>query len=283
MTMKKAKFVLGADGDGDGVERGGMREIKVDLRFEHWGIIREEALKSGKRGVKGYVEALLVEHVGEVLLRRDAEKDGSLAAGGEGDTVADRKVEAAEKKSRRETQDRIEEKINEWVYQLLESGSALDALPDNAKASLIMSRLPKVGLSRGEIEEKAFGLVEALKGLPDVEDMQGEMVTLREELARVDNERRVVEKELLLVLETGETADGEKAGELARRFARLSLAWREMIREALVGREQASVCGMLKEGRLLEIWTTSAMGIAKEVLGAKVVEEHFLGVKEEFN
>jgi len=276
------------------MREGGDFDRKVELVFDAvvWGRLRDEGKRMGKRGVSTVCRWVVEEYLGGRMVlvgeagdvgvgngKEVGSRAGLVMGGEEGRAAGSLEVrEAEDKRSKREEAEARERALDRWVLEKLESPGFLDRLPDSMKASLIQGRLPKMGQSRGEMEERALGLIGALKGLADWEDVQGELVTLREECLRLEGELEVLEAEHRLVVEG---MGGAGAGELVREFAKLAMGWRSMVREALVGREAAERCGMLRKDKLVEVWTEGARKVAGSAVGVELVEEDFKGVRVE--
>lgn len=233
--------------------------VPVALPLSLWSWCREEAGKLGFRGVKPYL----------LDLARRSKDAGSVA-----DALEDNAAEGTNLTGREMT-DKKQSLIDNWVLSQLEDEESLNALPKQTKASIILARLPKMGVNKGEMEEKALSLRAALKDLPDYEDIQGEMVTLREEVRRLRNECDALEGELRLVKAECEKEDST-VPEYVGGFLDLAMAWRSAVKDALVGRAAAERCRMLKTSTLEEVWVKAARDIAGEVLDAQLVRERLV-------
>lgn len=230
-----------------------QKDVTIRLAASLWGWCREEALKLGFRGVKPWVED---------LVKREKE------SGGIGDELSgDDGGSKSASMTNRELTEAKQQKIDDWVLGKLEDPESLNSLPKQTQAAIIMARLPKMGVDKGSMEEKALSLRKALEGLGEYEDIQGELVTLREECARLRNECDLLQKTVEL------TKSDKSIEEKARGFLDLMMAWREYVKDALLGRESAMRCGMLRKDKLVEIWKKGAMEIAGESVGMTLCEE----------
>jgi hypothetical protein len=232
--------------------------VPIAMPLSLWSWCREEAVKLGFRGVKPYVLSL-------VEATRRTGGAGDVLTGNDGGS-------ATAAMTNRELTDKKQQLIDDWVLSQLEDIETLSSLPKQTKAAIILARLPKMGVSKGEMEEKALSLRAALKGLGEYEDIQGELVTLREEVRRLRKSADILEAELRLVKSDEEFGGGE----LARKFLDLSMQWRDMIGDALTGRDAAKRCGMLRKKALEEVWEKAAMQIAGVALDTSLVTEKIL-------
>jgi len=265
--MAKGKTEVKAELKG----KGGEKVMTVRMPLSLWNWMRERSVAEGGRSVGGWLKGLAEKE------RAKAREGGDVESGEVGvDSAALTKRELTEKK---------EALIDDWVLKLLEDPATLDALPPTTKASIFMQRLPKMGVSKGEMEEKALSIRAALKGLGAYEDVQGEVVTLREEQRRMRKELEVSEAEVeglrqeLELVRAGHEGAGRYAGRHAGFVLKLHgyfRLWREGVRDALTGRAAASRCRMLREDRLAEKYAEEAVRLAEQELGVTMVKEEVL-------
>jgi len=229
------------------------KKVEVYLRLSLWSWCRETALSQGTKGVSTFIRGVL--------------EKARAAEAGFSEADAEELEESEEKLTSREMTERKQSVVDAWVMSKIEQPGFLDSLPTSMQADLIKNRLPKMGVSKGEMEEKALSLRGALKGIAEYEDIQAELVTLREECHRL---RRANE---LLEAEASMARSDATLEEKLRGMLDLAYGWREMIGEALRGREAAERCGMLRKDKLVEVWKRGAMKIAGVALDVKLVED----------
>lgn len=265
--MARAKTEVKAELKG----KGGEKVMTVRVPLSLWSWMRERSVAEGSRSVGGWLKGLV-------------EKERGKAREG-GDVESGEVSEDSAALTKREMTERKEALIDEWMLGLLEDPETLNALPPQTKASIFMQRLPKMGVSKGEMEEKALSIRAALKGLGEYEDLQGEMVTMREEVRRLRKELEGSEGEVELLRgqlemiraehEGARRYDGRHAGFVLDLHGYFRL-WREGVRDALLGRAAAKRCRMLREDRLVDKYAEEAVRLAEIELGVTMVKEEIV-------